>query len=63
MSREWYPKSVLLSRRPERPGFSAKPIDETKNTNSDIQRILSNKKKLFFDNSEPYGHLLTLWLA
>jgi hypothetical protein len=62
MSREWYPESVLLSRNTNGPGFVVRPIEESKNKNSNITRILSNKKKLFFDNSEPYGHLLTLWL-
>lgn len=62
MSREWYPESVLLTRLPDRPGFAIKPLDESGDQDPNIERIVSNKKKLFFDNSEPYGHILTLWL-
>lgn len=62
MPREWYPESVLLARNTEGPGFAIKPLDESKNEDSNIERIVSDKKKLFFDNSDPYGHILTLWL-
>jgi hypothetical protein len=62
MSREWYPESVLLTRNTEGPGFVIKPFNEPKTEDFNIERIVSNKKKLFFDNSDPYGHILTLWL-
>jgi hypothetical protein len=62
MSREWYPESVLLTRAPEHHGFAIRPFNETKNEDFNIKRMVSDKKKLFFDNSEPYGHILTIWL-
>jgi hypothetical protein len=62
MSREWYPESVFLTKVPEHHGFDVRPFDESKNKHSDIKRIVSDKKKLFYDNRQAYGHLLTLWL-
>jgi len=62
MSREVYTESVFLTRNTDGPGFVVKPINGSDKEDSTVERIVSNKKKLFFDNSEPYGHILTICL-